>query len=183
MGLRGRTAIHGETAFFVTTTVLEHRPVFTCDRYCDILIRNIKHYQQQYGFFVLGYVIMPTHFHWVVETDPAKGTISDIMRDLKKYSSWDILNALEKDGQTDLCQFFSQAAQGVKGQKRRFWTFRFDDKAIRHSDMLRTKLEYVHYNPVRAGLVTEPEDYKYSSARNYILDDHSVLFVHTDRFM
>jgi hypothetical protein len=46
--------------------------------------------------------------------------------------------------------------------------------------MLRTKLEYIHNNPVKVGLVTNPEDYKYSSARNYVLDDHSVIEVDTD---
>lgn len=41
------------------------------------------------------------------------------------------------------------------------------------------KLHYIHDNPVEAGLVTKAENYKYSSARNYILDDHSILKVDT----
>jgi len=65
-------------------------------------------------------------------------------------------------------------------QKRKFWIKRFDDEVIRNAGMLRTKLECIHNNPVKAGLVTNPEDYKYSSARNYVLDDHSVIEVDTD---
>ncbi len=57
---------------------------------------------------------------------------------------------------------------------------RFDDQVIRNLRMLGRKLEYIHYNPVKAGLVQNAEEYTYSSARNYILDDHSVLFVNTD---
>jgi hypothetical protein len=43
--------------------------------------------------------------------------------------------------------------------------------------MLWTKISYIHNNPVEKGIIERPEDYKYSSARNYINDDHSVLFI------
>jgi hypothetical protein len=54
---------------------------------------------------------------------------------------------------------------------------RFDDEVIRDQQMFCTKLNYIHSNPIKAGLVTKAEDYKYSSARNYIRDDHSILKV------
>lgn len=40
---------------------------------------------------------MPSHFHLIVKVDPKKGTISQIMREIKKYSAWDILEKLERD--------------------------------------------------------------------------------------
>jgi hypothetical protein len=43
--------------------------------------------------------------------------------------------------------------------------------------MLWTKIKYIHNNPVEAGIVIKPEDFKYSSARNYFLDEQSVLYV------
>ncbi len=180
MGLRGRRSLTEETTYFVTTTVAEFAHVFTEDRYCDILVRNISHYQEKYRFKILGYVIMPSHFHWIVEVQPEIGTISDVMRDLKKYSAWDLMDALEKNGRKDLIGLFKGAAEGNPRQKRKFWMERFDDEVIRNVKMLRTKLNYIHYNPVKAGLVVEPEDYKYSSARNYVRSDHSVLFVQTE---
>jgi len=57
---------------------------------------------------------------------------------------------------------------------------RFDDEVIRNREMFLTKLRYIHNNPVKAGLVENPEDYKYSSARNYMFGDHSVIFVKTE---
>ena len=54
---------------------------------------------------------------------------------------------------------------------------RFDDEVIRNNKMLWTKIKYIHNNPVEAELVEKPEDYLYSSARNYILNDQSVLCV------
>jgi putative transposase len=179
MGTRGRQSIQDVTTFFITTTVVNFARVFTADKYCDILISNIRHYQEKYAFKIFGYVVMPSHFHWIVEVNPARGTVSDIMRDLKKYSAWDLLEALRNDHRNDLVWLFEQYAEGFPNQKRKFWTKRFDDVVIRNRDMFRGILEYIHHNPVKAGLVEEAVLYKYSSARNYFLGDHSVLFVDT----
>lgn len=125
---------------------------------------------------------MPSHFHWIVEIESTFGTISDIMRDIKKFSAWEIMAALEQDGRNDLMQMFELKAKGYNDQSRKFWMPRFDDEAMRNMVMLRTKLDYIHNNPVEAQLVKNPEDYKYSSSRNYILGDQSVLNVYTDWF-
>jgi REP-associated tyrosine transposase len=181
MGRRGRANLIEEQFYFVTTTVVDWINVFTEDRYCDILVRNIKHYQKRYGFNVLGYVIMPSHFHWIVEVDPKKGTISDIMRDIKKYSAWDLLEELENDGRGDLISTFTDSARGFPNHKHKLWISRFDDEVIRNQPMFWAKLTYIHSNPVEAGMVERPEDYRYSSAHNYIVGDHSVLYVDTTK--
>ncbi len=179
MGRRGRLSFASERFYFVTTTVVNFARVFKEDKYCDILIHNIKHYQQRYEFRIFGYVIMPSHFHWVVEVEPKSGLISDVMRDMKKYSAWDLMEALENDGRDELLRLFILGANGFQDQKRKLWMRRFDDEVIRNIGMLRTKLEYIHNNPVKAGMVENPQDYKYSSARNYVLGDHCVLRVET----
>ncbi len=71
-------------------------------------------------------------------------------------------------------------AKGINDQDRKLWMKRFDDEVIRNEKMFWTKLKYIHYNPVKAGLADKPEDYKYSSARNYLLNDHSVIKVDSD---
>ncbi len=178
MGLRGRANLTECTHFFITTTVIDFIPVFEDANACDLLIRNIKHYQKRYQFSILAYVIMPSHFHWISRVNPELGTISDIMRDIKKYSAWDIMEYLEKQNSEYLANF-KIAATGYKNQKRKFWMPRFDDEVIRNEKMFWTKLYYIHNNPVEAELVREPVDYKYSSARNYIYGDHSVIEVDT----
>ncbi len=180
MGLRGRRPLVDETTYFVTTTVTAFAPAFKDDRYCDILISNIKHYQARYAFRIFDYVIMPTHFRWIVEVKPELGTVSDIIRDLKKNSAWDLMEVFERNGSHKLCSLFSNAAAGFSDQKQKFQMKRFDDEYINNIQMLRAKLEYIHNNPVKAGLVVNPEEYKYSSARNYIMGDHSILQVDTD---
>jgi REP element-mobilizing transposase RayT len=119
---------------------------------------------------------MPSHFHWIVEVNPKFGTISDIMRDIKKYSAWDILEDIEKNNK-HIISIFKTAAKGYPDQKRKLWMPRFDDEVIRNDKMFWAKLHYIHNNPLEAGLVRRPENYKYSSARNYISGDHSILEV------
>jgi REP element-mobilizing transposase RayT len=174
MGLRGRNSLTEEHFFFVTTTIVSFTKVFTEDTYCEILIKNIKFYQQKYGFEIIAYVLMPSHFHWILKVEPKMGTVSDIMRDIKKYSAWDILDKLEKDKSPLLNNFVNVDSPG---QKRQLWMHRFDDEVIRNEKMLWTKIKYIHNNPVEVGIVERPEDYKYSSARNYINNDQSVLYV------
>ena len=87
MGLRGRNNLVDEHFFFVTTTIVKFLPIFRDHSFCDILVNNIKHYQLRYKFEILAYCIMPSHFHWILEVNPALGTISDIMRDIKKFTA------------------------------------------------------------------------------------------------
>lgn len=180
MGRRWRSLQTEDETFFITTTVVGFANVFVKDTYCDILINNIKHYQRQYSFSIYGYVIMPSHFHWIIRIQYEKGSVSDIMRDIKKYSAWDILNEFKRENHFELLRLFEKSAQPYPDQQRKFWMNRFDSQAIDNPGMMRTKLEYIHNNPVKARLVENPEDYKYSSARNYYLNDNSVLEISYD---
>jgi len=180
MGLRGRNNLKGETFFFVTTTVVRFLPIFKNQCFCDILIDNIKYYQRKYMFDILAYVIMPSHFHWILEVNPNLGTVSDIMRDIKKFTAWQIFDKAKEEKQFELERIFREEAQGILDQERKLWMKRFDDEVIRNDKMFWNKLFYIHNNPVEAGLVSRPEDYEYSSARNYIFNDHSVIRVNTE---
>ena len=180
MALRGREKLTEESFFFVTTTVVDFENVFIDVQCCNALISNVKHYQKQYKFDILAYVIMPSHFHWIVKVDKTKGTISDIMRDIKKYSAWDIMEIIENLQRTDLIKIFEKHAIDYKDRKRKFWKKRFDDQVVRDQRMFSIKLNYIHNNPVKAGIVYRAEDYIYSSARNYISGDHSIIKVNTD---
>jgi putative transposase len=180
VGRRGRLSFSSDQLYFVTTAVVNHAQVFTEERFCDVLVENIKHYRNRYQFRIYGYVIMPSHFHWIVEVEPNLGLVSDVMRDIKKFAAWDVMDLLEKENRQALLSMFRAEALALDDQKRKFWMDRFDDEVIRNVGMLRTKLEYIHNNPVQAGLVGTPEEYKYSSARNYALGDHSVIEVFTD---
>ena len=180
MGRRGRNNLTDEHFFFVTTTVVNFTPIFKSHKFCDVLISNIKHYRKKYKFIVLGYVIMPSHFHWIVQVNPEYGNISDIMRDIKKFTAWQIFDLLDERNNKYLIELFENAATGISDQKKKLWMKRFDDEVIRDQKMFWTKLNYIHKNPVKAGLILREQDYKYSSARNYINNDNSILEVNVE---
>ncbi|MFC2135828.1 transposase [Bacteroidota bacterium] len=180
MSLRGRSYLSDETFSFITTTIVNHYPIFNDEMFCDILLNNIKHYQEKYKFEILGYVIMPSHLHWIVNVNPIKATISDIMRDIKKYSAKQMIELLYKMKRNKVLALFKHKAQNFLRQNHKIWEQRFFDEIIRNDKMFWAKLKYIHNNPVEANLVKRVEDYKYSSARNYLKNDHSIIFVNTE---
>jgi len=179
MGLRGRNNLTNCTCFFITTTVLNFRNIFLDNYSCQLLIENIKHYQKKYNYSLLAYVIMPSHFHWIVKNNITYGTISDVMRDIKNYSAWDIMDYLSGKSENYKEIFSVTTKKHDPKQKSRFWMERFDDQVIRNNKMFWEKLIYIHNNPVKAGLVQKPEDYIFSSARNYMLGDQTIIEVDT----
>ena len=59
--------------------------------------------------------------------------------------------------------------------KNKIWQEGYHPIAIKSQEVFNQKLEYIHYNPVKKGFVEKPEDWKYSSAGNYILGDDSLI--------
>ena len=102
------------------------------------------------------------------------------MRDFKKYSSVQIKEELYAEENQRLISIFRNNAIGYKGQDFKLWMDRFDRVGIYTPQILKQKVDYIHFNPVRRNLVKDILDWKYSSARNYYLDDHSVIKVDID---
>jgi len=180
MGRRGRNNLANERLFFITTTVVNFVPIFKQSCYCEILLNNFKFYKQKYAFKILAYVIMPSHFHWIVYINPEKGTISDIMRDIKKSSARQIFDLIEENKQLQYDLLFQEAAIGINDQNRKLWMQRFDDEVILTREMLMTKIGYIHNNPVKAGLAEKPEAFYYSSAKEYINSNNYNLITDTN---
>lgn len=182
-------------AYFVTTRVARGLRLFVDDIYNEIIINNFIFYRKAKCFKLLGYVIMPDHLHYII-LPVGQYTISDILRDFKKQTSKDILRRLKKDkragrilnptcGNTSgiknpaspawarrlLGLFFKNSIkQEYQVWQSRNWTVNIYSEKFFHR-----KLGYIHQNPVKAGLVKNAVDYKYSSARNYYLGDYSVI--------
>ena len=100
------------------------------------------------------------------------------MRDLKKFTSKEISKVLENDGQRLFLYVFRKAAEREKGKRNyKVWQDEYHPQVIYTDRVCRQKLEYMHNNPVRKGFVQKPECWLYSSARNYVLGNDSVLKV------
>lgn len=181
MGLRGRS-IFGDQGlvFFVTTTIVHHDPILGFGRhYYLILLESLKFVLSKYQAALFAYVFMPSHIHLVIAM-PEKKSISDLLRDFKKYTSTRIRQQLEKDCKSDTIICLRMNAKGKRNQVFKLWMERFDDLVIENDKKLQIKIDYIHNNPVKAGFIDLPEQWEFSSARNYILGNHSLISVSVD---
>lgn len=169
MGLRYRQNVKGG-CYFVTTSVAGFVKVFNDPQCSNIIVDSLKYCKQKFGFVLNAYVIMPDHLHMIL-TINTNSRISDIMRDFKKYTSVAIKRYL-LDGNDDKI-YFQLLKQVPKSTKRSFklWQDRFDDVSLYSEKTFLTKMSYIIFNPVRAGLVTKPDEWPYLYCQSF--DDSS----------
>lgn len=180
MPLRKRKFVKGN-AYFITTSVNNFTKIFKETRYINILLENINFYRFKYGFLLLAYVIMPDHLHMLIHPNPDRPEdISSIMEDFKKFTSRQLRRQMEEDKRTKWLESFRLKTPKKRNWRYQVWQERFDDLGIYSLTAARAKINYIHSNPVRKGMVDKPEEYPYSSARNYILNNHTVIRVDTD---
>lgn len=165
-------------AYFVTTKTFQNRRVFTREYCCRILLENIEFYRNKLGFKINGYVIMPDHLHLIVwwDVDEQKDlTISKVMHRIKGRSAKHLSDYFYPGRQGLHALPYSRGIQAPTTHKNgiptthgiKIWQPSFYDFNIYTEEKLLEKLNYIHYNPVRAGLVDDPSSYPYSSYRAY----------------
>ena len=180
MPLRGRKYFEGNS-YFITTSVNKFVKIFKKRKYVYIILENINFYKEKYGFKLIAYVIMPDHIHMLIYPDQGRvKEISKFIEDFKKFTARKLCEQMKKDKRINWLRLFRLEEPKKKNWEYQIWQQGYDDLGVYSPKILRTKINYIHNNPVRKGLVEEPEDYLYSSARNYILNDHSVIKVDTE---
>jgi REP-associated tyrosine transposase len=144
---------------FITSTIIDWINIFSSDRYFRIMLDNFRFYQEKYKMEIIAYVIMPNHFHGICNCNELRKAIQYI----KSYSAKEILNQLCADGS---CKILADLFTGKSGYKTnsnyQVWQEGYHPQQIVDYKMLKQKIEYIHNNPVRKGLVENPEDWKYS---------------------
>ena len=165
-------------AYFVTVVTQNRNCVFGVVKEVRMVEREWKRLSQRFRQVeIMDFVIMPNHLHMI-----AAGTVShrlsDTIRDFKHYTASQIIKTLQEANQTGTLTILQQAAaMDERGNIHKVWNEGNHPILVEDEYMFREKLNYLHDNPVRKGFVDQPEHWLYSSARNYILDDHSVLKV------
>ena len=147
---------------FITCSCYQRAPLLGTARRRDLFLVILEQVRQRYGFVVVGYVVMPEHFHLLI-CEPEKGTPSTVMQVLKQRFACRLLSQLRRarrPGQLSLWD--TEAVAAVHVWQRRFYDFNIwsEHKRIQ-------KLRYMHRNPVSRGLVAEPEQWRWSSYRQY----------------
>ncbi len=150
--------------YFVTSTVVEWIDVFTRKDYKDIVINSLKHCQEKKGLHIFGWVIMSNHLHMIASCKDGND-LSHVLRDFKKYTSTQIVNAVENNPKESRKNWLLWLFK--KKNEITFWQPGNHPEEIRTMEFFKQKLNYIHNNPVRAGIVDKEEEYIYSSARDF----------------
>ncbi|MDD3741404.1 MAG: transposase [Bacteroidales bacterium] len=171
---------------YLTLQVVEWVDIFTRIIYKEIIIDSLKFCQKNKGLQIFGYVIMTNHIHLIANS--VDGCLSDTLRDFKRFTSNKILKEIQENTQESrkdwmLKVFQNKAIQHSRNEKYQFWTHENHAIHLYTPKFTWKKLEYIHNNPVRAGIVQYPEHYLFSSARNYAELDSSIDVIILDRIV
>jgi REP element-mobilizing transposase RayT len=163
--VRDQQAIH-----FVTFTIVDWIDVFTRKIYKDICINSLDFCRKNKGLKIYSYVIMSNHIHLIVQAENYH--LSDIIRDFKKYTSKRIIEtietiAIESRKEWILSKFEYNAKKHMQKSKYQVWQRDSHAEELISTKFIEQKKNYIHQNPVRAGIVQYEYEYLYSSARNY----------------
>ncbi|MCB9195076.1 MAG: transposase [Flavobacteriales bacterium] len=160
-----------EGVYFVSFAVVEWLDVFTRNEYKDILIESLEYCQKNKGMEIFAWCIMTNHVHLVFRSIGEQKP-EQILGDFKRFTSKKLVKAIAENPKESRKEFFLQqfkeaAAKTSNVSENQFW--RHDNKPIElwSNKVIDEKINYIHQNPVEAGLVFRPEDYKYSSAIDY----------------
>lgn len=158
--------------YFVTMTTVGWVDLFTRFELKHVIVDSLRYCQKEKGLVIHAWCLMPSHLHMIVSTKQEK--LSDIMHDFKKFTSKELINTINRINESRrgwMLELFGEVADHLKRvSKYKVWQDGNHPELLYSAKFIRQKLDYIHNNPVADEIVDEPEEYRYSSARNYHSD-------------
>jgi len=156
--------------YFITFTVVNWIDAFTRDIFRDVFYESTNFCIKNKGLQVYAYCIMTNHIHLIVSTN--KNPLSDIVRDWKAYTSGQIRLSLEETTVESrkkwmMNAFVFRGTYNSRNYDFQFWESGYQPILLDSNFKIDQRLEYIHQNPVKQGLVVEPAHWQHSSATFY----------------
>jgi len=158
-------AIITEYPQFFTATNLEWKKLLQHDKYKDIVIDSLRFLVKDKRILLYAFVIMENHLHLVWQMQAGVSPVA-VQRDFLKYTAQRIKTNLQKHHPEVLKHF----KVNTKDRRYQFWERNALSVELRTDKVFLQKIDYLHNNPVKAGLCILPEQYRYSSASFYELN-------------
>lgn len=160
---------------FLTFSCYGRLPLLSKDRTRLWFVEALEEARQSHKFHLWAWVIMPEHIHLLIwpppafmDADPAgnQGKTAGILADIKRPVGRKAIRYLSEKAP----KFLERLTVRNRGRTyRRFWQAGTGyDESISEVGALHEVIEYIHLNPVRRGLVARPEDWEWSSARDWL---------------
>jgi len=163
---------------FLTSSTYRRAKLFESDPFRLSFVEVLRQLRIEMGFLLISWVLMPDHFHLLIKPEPVAST-SRFMQELKKRTAQQILSALSANQRVPWCEKMLARLRlppTVHSDSQfRAWQRRFYPFGVYSEKKRLEKLNYMHGNPVKCGLVASPEQWPWSSFRFYYLNDSSVL--------
>ena len=158
----------------VTSVARDRLPVFRKDVMKQIVCAALDEARHSGGFAIFAYVIMPDHLH--IMTDGARRP-SDTLRFINGITSHRVIGYLKENNyRTSLAKL--RDTKKARGHEYSLWDGHSNVLLVTSEDVFMQRVNYMHQNPVRGGLVVRAEDYRWSSARCWsgrVLEDEPLL--------
>jgi len=144
---------------FITCSCYQCRPYLEIPEARDLFLSELERMRKKYRLIVVGYVVMPEHFHLLV-SEPQKATLSTVMQAVKLGFTRRVVGN---------CPML------IDPHSHHFWQARFYDFNVWTDHKRVQKLRYMHRNPVTRGLVTTPDEWRWSSFRSYLYGEPGLV--------
>lgn len=143
--------------YYLTFTVVEWLPIFIDEISCKIITDSFNYCISNKHLAVNAYVIMPTHLHAIVfDVDFNQERLKHSLDDMRKFSGRQLLDHCAAHFPESFTEVFRQHAG--EDRQRRFWQPTQHPVGIYSKGVWKEKVNYLHLNPCRKGLVLRPED-------------------------
>jgi len=161
-----------EHAQFLTASIHKKKYLLSNESYKILIVNSLRFLVNDGRVFVYAFVIMDNHIHLIWQAREGYQTY-EIQRDFLKYIAQMIKFDLQKKDQKLLSEF----RVNLKDREYQIWERSPMNIELYTEKVFEQKLDYIHLNPVNAGLCQLPEEYKYSSASFYILNKSEFDFL------
>ncbi|MCZ6681150.1 MAG: transposase [Candidatus Poribacteria bacterium] len=156
--------MENQQPYFLTCTVVNWLPIFTRPETVQIVLDAFRYLQAHKRLTLYGFVILENHLHFIADAD----NLSKEVANFKSFTARKIIDFLEQKKATTLLKQLAFGKLRHKTDRRyQLWQEGSHPQLIQGEEIMRQKLEYIHYNPVKRGYVDDPTHWRCSSARNY----------------
>ncbi|MBE7629889.1 REP-associated tyrosine transposase [Tenacibaculum piscium] len=163
--------------YFISFATVYWIDIFTRQAYFNILEESITHCRKEKAMQVFAYCFMPNHVHLIFRSTDENP--SGLLRDFKGFTARKLIKMIEENPQESrkewlLWMLKRAGSKNSNVKKYQLWQQHNKPIELWSEKVIQQKIDYIHNNPIESGFVTNPVDWKYSSARNY-QGDQTVL--------
>ncbi len=163
---------------YVTAVTCQRVPVFSNEHCSRLFIEALSETRLKDPFKLIGYVIMPDHFRLLA--NPLSADITRLVGRLKGRGASQILRWLRAENKTQSLAKLALRRPLASGQTHAVWLQDFSAVDIWSHKFIRQKLNYIHMNPVRAGLCDHPAKWRWSSYHAYFPHEPGIVPIEVD---